>query len=68
MNRLNKGLVATCHGRVMMTTELVDPDLSKKPVVEALPTALKPDQKIFKQYLHIIPDRPHQIFKLVEQI
>ena len=52
----------------MMTTELMDPDLDNEEVAKALPTALKPDQKIFKQYLHIIPDRQHQMFKLVEQV
>ena len=52
----------------MMTTELMDPDLSRKNVAAVMPRGLKPDQKIFKQYMHIIPDRSHQIFKLVEQI
>ena len=52
----------------MMTTELMDPDLTNKNVAAVLPRALKPEQKIFKQYVHIIPDRSHQIFKLVEQI
>ena len=65
---MNKSLVAARPGRVMMTTELMDPDLNNRDVARVLPRALKPDQKIFKQYLHIIPDRSHQIFKLVEQI
>ena len=65
---MNKSLVAARPGRVMMTTELMDPDLSNRNVAEVLPRALKPEQKIFKQYVHIIPDRSHQIFKLVEQI
>ena len=61
-------LVATCHGRAMMTTELIEPNLDDEKVVSSLPIALKPNQKVFKQYVHIIPDRQHQIFKLVEQI
>ena len=65
---MNKSLVASLPGRVMMTTELMDPDLSRKNVAAVMPRGLKPDQKIFKQYMHIIPDRSHQIFKLVEQI
>jgi len=68
VERMNKSLVAARPGRVMMTTELMDPDLSNKNVAAVLPRALKPEQKIFKQYVHIIPDRSHQIFKLVEQI
>ena len=61
-------LMAAATGRVMMTTELCDPDVSKPNVALTVPNNLKPDQKIFRQYLHIIPDRQHQIFKLVEQI
>ena len=61
-------LAAMCHGRVMMTTELIDPNRDDEKVASSLPIALKPNQKVFKQYVHIIPDRQHQIFKLVEQI
>ena len=46
----------------------MDPNFDNELVSSALPAALKPDQKIFKQYLHIIPDRQHQIFKLVDQV
>ena len=63
-----KSLYSTALGTVMMTTELVQPDMEQKKLVESLPTDLKPEQKIFRQYLHIIPDREHQIFKLVDQI
>lgn len=60
-------LWAKCHGRVMMTTELVDPKISSSLVANSLPPAMKPNQKIFRQYLHIVPDRQHQFFKLVDQ-
>ena len=61
-------LFAKCHGRVMMTTELMDPNLENEKVTAALPATVKPGQKFFKHYIHIIPDRQHQIFNLVDQI
>ena len=61
-------LVAACHGRVMMTTELMDPKMDEPKVQLTLPADAKPDEKFFRQYVHIIPDRQHQIFKLVDQI
>ena len=61
-------LYAKCNGRVMMTTELMDPNLENEKAQASLPTTYKPGQKLFKHYIHIIPDRQHQIFKLVDQI
>ena len=52
----------------MMTTELVDPCYDHKLVKQALPYGLKQGKKFFRHYMHIIPDRQHQIFKLVESV
>ena len=65
----NKGiLTAQCNGRAMLTTERMDPNLDNEDVRRTLPVTIQPDQKIFKHYVHVIPDRQHQIFKLVEEI
>lgn len=64
-------LRATCHGRVMLTTEKCDPIYasagsgSRKD--SAFPDHLK-GRSIFRMHLHVIPDEQHQYFKLVEQV
>ena len=61
-------LVSSCQGRVMLTTEVVEPNFDHQLVNRALPYGIKPEQKVFRHYMHIIPDRQHQVFKLVDQV
>ena len=52
----------------MLTTELVEPNFDHDLVKRALPYGIKPEEKLFRHYMHIIPDRQHQVFKLVDQV
>ena len=63
-------LYGTVDGRVMITTELADLDWDSYKVEKHVArgsTHLR-KEKIFRQYIHVIPDVQHQYFKLVEQI
>ena len=61
-------LISLCQGRVMLTTELVEPNFDHVLVNQALPYGIKDEEKLFRHYMHIIPDRQHQVFKLVDQV
>ena len=52
----------------MLTTELVDPNKDEHLVQKALPYGIKPNDKLFRMHMHIIPDRQHQVFKHVESV
>ncbi|XP_023349105.1 uncharacterized protein LOC111717878 [Eurytemora carolleeae] len=68
----NCNIMALTHGRVIITTEKVQP---KQEEYEKLPARLgkvMPDhllqENIYKPHIHILPDEQHQYFKLTEQI
>jgi hypothetical protein len=52
----------------MMTTEVLEPNFEDDKVQTALPNGVKSGHKVFKHFVHIIPDRQHQFFKLVDRI
>jgi len=63
---------AACHGRVMLTTEKVEPKLEAYEELPArLGTVLPPhlqQESIYRVHVHVVPDQQHQTFKLVEQV
>ena len=63
-------LHGTVDGRVIITTELADPDWDSYKVEKHILRGSQHlrSEKIFRQYIHVIPDVQHQYFKLVEQI
>merc|ERR1712080_112041 len=65
-------VVAACHGRVMLTTEKVEPKLEAyEALPERLGKVLPPhlqQESIYRVHVHVIPDQQHQTFKLVEQV
>ena len=63
-------LIANVHGRAIITTELVDPDWNQYKVQKHIARGSQHlrKEKIFRHYIHVIPDVQHQYFKLVEQI
>ncbi|XP_037776277.1 50S ribosomal protein L27-like [Penaeus monodon] len=65
----DRTLFAKEHGRVLMTTEKVNPDWNNK-FVKRFYAELKDQPKIpiFKTYFHVIPEEQHRNFKLVDQI
>ncbi len=53
----------------MLTTELMEPDYTDKMVLKMTnPAQQQYQDKMFKHFMHIIPDRQHQYFKKVEEI
>merc|ERR1719150_1559474 len=62
-NRLH----ATVHGRVMITTELADLNWENYTVEKHIARGSQhlKQEKIFRNYIHVIPDVQHQYFKLV---
>ena len=65
-NRLH----AAVDGRVVITTELANLDWDQYTVEKHIARGshhLK-KEKIFRNYIHVIPDVQHQYFKLVERI
>ena len=52
----------------MITTEKLDPDwTNEKYVQKNFGTKLR-TENFFKQMVHVIPDKDHQYFKLVDQV
>jgi len=65
-------IIGTCHGRAMLTTEKIDPNLEKYAALpdrlgEVLPQHLQ-NENIYRVHVHVIPDEQHQYFKLVDQV
>eukprot|EP00095_Tigriopus_kingsejongensis_P001678 maker-scaffold1518_size37722-snap-gene-0.13 protein:Tk01678 transcript:maker-scaffold1518_size37722-snap-gene-0.13-mRNA-1 annotation:"39s ribosomal protein mitochondrial" len=67
-----RNLFATCHGRVMITTEVCDPgehvDLLMSPTRHPFHKYDADKGRVYRLHLHIIPDEQHQYFKLTEQV
>ena len=63
MNHLN----ATTTGRVMLTTERMSPNWSHY-MMESHFGEHHKTENLFKHFIHVIPDKQHQYFKLVEEI
>lgn len=65
-NRLH----ATVDGRVIITTELADLDWDEYKVEKHVARGSQhlKKEKIYRNYIHVIPDIQHQYFKLVERI
>jgi len=74
----NTKLQSTCnitsltHGRVMLTTEKIDPNLEAYTALparlgEVMPQHLQ-NENIYRVHVHVIPDEQHQFFKLVDQV
>jgi len=68
----NCNISSLCNGRVMITTEKINP---KPKAFKDLPVRLgdvMPDymvkENIYRAHIHILPDTQHQYFKLTEQI
>ena len=63
-------LHSTVDGRVIITTELADLDWDSYKADKHVSRGSQHlrSEKIFRQYIHVIPDVQHQYFKLVEQI
>ena len=60
-------LMATTSGRAMLTTERMNPDWSHYKMQKFFGEHQK-GEKLFKHFIHVIPDKQHQYFKLVEEI
>lgn len=65
----DRTLYAKYHGRVMITTEKVDPDWDHK-IVKRFKGLIQQDEgaPIYKTYLHILTEPQKSNFKLVDQI
>jgi large subunit ribosomal protein L27 len=74
----NTKMLSTCnivgltHGRVMLTTEKIEPKLeaySNLPsrLGDVLPKYLQ-NENIYRVHVHVVPDEQHQYFKLVDQV
>lgn len=63
---MNK-LIGTVSGRVMLTTERMEPDWTHYKMQKFFGDHHR-DQNLFKHFIHVIPDKQHQYFKLVEEI
>ena len=61
-------LKATVHGRVMITTERTDPDWSDEKYTKRIFAGKFQDENFFQHLVHVIPDKDHQYFKLVDQV
>eukprot|EP00088_Acartia_fossae_P030743 TRINITY_DN3172_c0_g1_i2.p1 TRINITY_DN3172_c0_g1~~TRINITY_DN3172_c0_g1_i2.p1 ORF type:complete len:153 (+),score=26.49 TRINITY_DN3172_c0_g1_i2:34-492(+) len=65
-------IFARCHGRVMLTTEKVEPKNEEYLKISESKRGGMQDymlqENIYRLHVHVIPDEPHQYFKLVEQI
>lgn len=65
----DRTLYAKYHGRVMVTTEKVDPDWDNK-IVKRFRSLIQADEgaPIYKTYFHILTEPQKNNFKLVDQI
>jgi len=61
-------LHAAVDGRVIVTTERMAPNWSQKQVQAVFKEHHKQETSLFKHFVHVIPDKQHQYFKLVEEI
>ena len=69
----NCHIVSGSTGRVMLTTEKVEPKLEAvRSVAMPRPVDTIPDhtvnENIYRVHVHVIPDEQHQFFKLVDQV
>lgn len=65
----DRTLYAKHHGRVMMTTEKVDPNWNHK-TVKRFRNLIQADEgaPIYKTYFHVLIEPQNNNFKLVDQI
>jgi len=61
-------LQASVNGRAMVTTERLEPNWEQKQVKEVFKSHHQQESQLFKHFVHVIPDKQHQYFKLVEEI
>jgi len=65
-------IIAACHGRVMLTTEKVEPRLEAYKKLPARLGEVMPEhlhqENIYRVHVHVVPDEQHQTFRLVDQV
>ena len=61
-------LHASVDGRAMVTTERLEPDWDQRQVQDNFDEHHKEEKQLFKHFVHVIPDKQHQYFKLVEEV
>jgi len=61
-------LEASVDGRAMVTTERMEPNWEQKQVKAVFKPHHQQEKQLFKHFVHVIPDKQHQYFKLVEEI
>nr|XP_045623093.1 39S ribosomal protein L27, mitochondrial-like [Procambarus clarkii] len=64
----DKTLFAREHGKVVMTTEKMNPNWDHSFIKRFYPDLQNQDVPIYKTYFHILAESPKQTFKLVDQI